>query len=70
MGSFKIELNTRKLEQAIKKQQQEAKRLAERQAREAKIQTAKSEQRFNQLQEIKADKYAKNIINRKKELKC
>ena len=42
MGSFKIELNTRKLEQAIKKQQQEAKRLAERQAREAKIQTAKN----------------------------
>ena len=42
MGSFKIELNARKLEQAIKKQQQEAKRLAERQAREAKIQTEKN----------------------------
>lgn len=42
MGSFKIELDTRKLEQAIKKQQQEAKRLAEKQAREAKIQAEKN----------------------------
>lgn len=38
MGSFKIELNTRKLEQAIKKQQQETKRLVEKQVREAKLQ--------------------------------
>ena len=42
MGSFKIELDTRKLEQAIKKQQHEAKRLAEKQAREAKIQAEKN----------------------------
>lgn len=41
MGSFKIELDTRKLEQAIKKQQQEAKRLAEKQVREAKRQAEK-----------------------------
>ena len=33
MGNFKIEFDTRKLEQAIKKQQQEAKRQAEKDAR-------------------------------------
>ena len=38
MGNFKIEFDTRKLEQAIKKQQQEVKRLTEKQARESKIQ--------------------------------
>lgn len=41
MGNFKIEFDTRKLEQAIKKQQQEAKRFAEKQAREAKRQAEK-----------------------------
>lgn len=41
MGTFKIEFDTRKLEQAIKKQQQEAKRLAEKQVREAKRQAEK-----------------------------
>ena len=42
MRNFKIEFDTRKLEQAIKKQQLEAKRLAEKQAREAKIQAEKN----------------------------
>lgn len=42
MGNLKIEFDTRKLEHAIKKQQQEAKRLAEKQAREAKVQAEKN----------------------------